>query len=76
MIGPEDALELVSRVDRIVVSKGKRVVEIDLRQAQPDRKTLLKLLLGPSGNLRAPSLIKGRTLLVGFDEGSYSRALL
>jgi hypothetical protein len=36
---------------------------------------LLGLLLGPSGNLRAPTLRKGRTLLVGFDEPTY-KALL
>ena len=28
-------------------------------------------LLGPTGNLRAPTLRVGKTLLVGFDESSY-----
>jgi len=30
---------------------------------------------GPTGNLRAPSLRKGRTLIVGFDEATYRRLL-
>jgi hypothetical protein len=28
-------------------------------------------MIGPSGNLRAPTLKVGRTVRVGFDEGSY-----
>ena len=36
---------------------------------------VLGLLLGPTGNLRAPTLRKGRTLLVGFDEATYARVL-
>jgi len=68
-------MALASRVERIVASKGKKIVEIDMRKDKPDREALLKLLLGPSGNLRAPSLLKGTTLIVGFDEASYSRLL-
>jgi hypothetical protein len=33
-------------------------------------------MLGPTGNLRAPTLRAGRTLLVGFDEDTWSRLLL
>ena len=33
------------------------------------------LLLGPTGNLRAPTLRKGRTLIVGFDEATYAKLL-
>jgi len=55
------------------VVKGKRVVHLDLRREQPPRAELLALLLGPTGNLRAPTLRKKRTLIVGFDEATYSR---
>jgi arsenate reductase-like glutaredoxin family protein len=71
----KDALELVRDVDEIYASKGKRVVHLDLKTGKPDRATLVGLLLGPTGNLRAPTLRKGRTLLVGFDEATYSRVL-
>jgi arsenate reductase-like glutaredoxin family protein len=71
----KDALALVKDVDEIYASKGKRVVRLDLKQEKPDKATLLGLLLGPTGNLRAPMLRKGRTLLVGFDESAYTKVL-
>jgi len=70
-----EALALVREVDEIYASKGKQVVHLDLRKEKPDKATLLGLLLGPTGNLRAPTLRKGRTLLVGFDEVSYAAVL-
>jgi len=70
-MGPEQALGLVKDVDQLYVAKGAKVVHLDLTREKPDRATLLGLLLGPSGNLRAPTLRKGRTLLVGFDEATY-----
>jgi arsenate reductase-like glutaredoxin family protein len=70
-----EALALVREVDEIYASKGKQVIHLDLRKEKPDRAALLGLLLGPTGNLRAPTLRKGRTLLVGFDEASYTAVL-
>ena len=74
-MGPEQALRLVKDVDELYVAKGPKVVQLDLRKDKPDRATLLGLLLGPSGNLRAPTLRRGRTLLVGFDEATYKAVL-
>ena len=62
---------MLKDVDELYVAKGKRVVHVDLRSAKPPRAELLGLLLGPTGNLRAPTLRKGRTLVVGFDESTY-----
>jgi arsenate reductase-like glutaredoxin family protein len=70
-LGKADALKLASESDRIYVSKGKKVVEIDLRKNRPEDDELTELLLGPTGNLRAPTLRTGRTLIVGFDEQVY-----
>ena len=70
------ALAALAGVDELYVAKGKRVVHVDLRlRDKPDRAALLELLLGPTGNLRAPTLRKGRTLLVGFDESTYRQVL-
>jgi arsenate reductase-like glutaredoxin family protein len=69
------ALELARQVDEIVATRGKRVIHLDLRKTRPDEETLKSLLIGPSGNLRAPTLRIGRTLLVGFDEATYRRFL-
>ena len=69
------ALGVLKDVDEIYAAKGKRVVHVDLKREKPPRAELLGLLLGPTGNLRAPSLRKGRTLIVGFDEATYKRLL-
>ena len=72
------ALGVLDGVDELYVAKGakgKKVVHVDLKKARPDRATLLGLLLGPTGNLRAPTLRKGRTLIVGFEEGTYKSLL-
>jgi len=45
------------------------------RRAAGSARELLGLLLGPTGNLRAPTFRKGRTLIVGFDEATYKRVL-
>ena len=71
----KEALALAQEVDEIYASKGKQVVHLDLKTDKPDKAALLSVLLGPTGNLRAPTLRKGRTLLVGFDEAAYSKVL-
>ncbi len=69
------ALAVLKDVDELYVAKGKRVLRVDLKAAPPARAERLALLLGPTGNLRAPTLRKGRTLIVGFDEATYAKLL-
>ena len=69
------ALQVLRGVDTLYVTKGKRVIEVDLVKARPPQAELLALLLGPSGNLRAPTIRRGRTLIVGFDEDTYTAHL-
>lgn len=69
----KEALALAGGVDDIYASKGKQVIHVDLKKDKPDAATLKRLLLGPTGNLRAPTLRKGRTLIVGFDEATYAK---
>jgi arsenate reductase-like glutaredoxin family protein len=70
-IGREDALKLARSVDEVVAGKGKKLVVFNMKTAPPDDDTLAAQLLGPSGNLKAPTLRMGRTLLVGFSEAAY-----
>lgn len=74
-IAGEAALGVLRDVDELYVTKGKKVIHVDLREARPPKAELLALLLGPSGNLRAPTIRKGRTLVVGFDESIYAALL-
>ena len=67
----KDALELVKTINQLHVAKGKKVVHVNLKKEKPDAETLKKLLLGPTGNLRAPTLRRGKTLVVGFDADLY-----
>ena len=64
---------MVETVNEIYAAKGKNVVHLNLKKEKPDTATLKKLLLGPTGNLRAPTLRKGKTLVVGFDEATYKK---
>ena len=68
--GRDEALRLAKAADRVVAGKGKKVVVFDMKEAPPDDE-LAVVLLGPSGNLKAPTLRVGRTLLVGFSEAAY-----
>ena len=36
----------------------------------PD-EAVITAMLGPTGNLRAPTLVSGKTVLVGFNEEAY-----
>jgi arsenate reductase-like glutaredoxin family protein len=52
----------------VVASKGSKAVDFDLKRDPPVEKVLYEHLIGPTGNLRAPALRVGRTLVVGFNE--------
>ena len=69
--GRAEAITLARGTRHILVARGKKIVAIDMKKDAPDDDTLAGLLLGPSGNLRAPTLRKGDTLFVGFSEEAY-----
>ena len=71
-IGPEDALKLTQEVSEVIAAKGKKVVRYNLAKDKPSREDLLAIMIGPSGNLRAPTLRKGKKLLIGFDADAYT----
>jgi arsenate reductase-like glutaredoxin family protein len=71
----EDALKLVAQVNHIYVTRGTKVVHFDLKRERPDDETLLTMLIGPSGKLRAPTLKLGKTLVVGFDQATYEQVV-
>jgi arsenate reductase-like glutaredoxin family protein len=68
-------LKVTKDVDELYVMKGSKVVHLDLQRDKPGKAQLLELLLGPTGNLRAPALRRGRTLVVGFDAETYRKVL-
>jgi arsenate reductase-like glutaredoxin family protein len=74
-MGRTEALKLASEVDHIYASKGTKSVHLDLRKDKPGDEQILSVMLGPTGNLRAPTIKKGRNLLIGFDEATYEKVL-
>lgn len=73
-LGPEAALKLLDDIRKlIVVVRGKQIVEFDLKTNRPDDDTLRTLMIGPTGNLRAPTVRIGKMLLVGYNEEAYRR---
>lgn len=69
--GRTEALAIAKTVDKIVVAKGKKIVTLDMKKDRPDDATLTSHLLGPTGNLRAPTIRRGKSLYVGFNEDAY-----
>jgi hypothetical protein len=68
--GRAAALALARAAKRVVVARGKSFLSFDMSDP-PDDDALAAALLGPTGNLKAPTLRKGDLLLVGFGEAAY-----
>jgi arsenate reductase-like glutaredoxin family protein len=56
----------------LVAAKGKKVTTIDLHSAPPEDDVLAGLMLGPTGNLRAPIMRIGQTILVGYNDQAFT----
>lgn len=72
-LGRDDAVALARECDTVIVAKGRKVTVFDVSR-EPGEE-MVNAMLGPTGNLRAPTLRSGKTLLVGFDEAEYRAAL-
>ena len=59
----------------MVVASGQKVLLFKMKTNAPEDDELLKLMLGRSGTLRAPTLRRGKTLLVGFNNEAYAQTL-
>ncbi|MCA9064988.1 MAG: hypothetical protein KDA96_18080 [Planctomycetaceae bacterium] len=74
-LGDDQVLSVLDGMKTLVVAKGKKIVRVDLVKERPDDATLKSLLLGPSGNLRAPTIKVGTKIVVGFSEEALSEVL-
>lgn len=64
---------MVRAAKEVFVAKGKKLVHFDMSNAAEEE--VLSVVLGPTGNLRAPTFRKGTTLVVGFSEEAYQKVL-
>lgn len=69
----EDVLQLFAGAQRVDVARGKKVVsfEAPFTETEP----LLKSVMGRSGNLRAPTIRRGKRFFVGFSAEGYQELL-
>ena len=72
----EAALSILEGVSEIFVAKGKKILHFDLEENALTESELLILLLGRSGNLRAPTIKTGGQLLVGYNQELLETKLL
>jgi len=64
-----DARALLKSATTLRVAKGKKIREFTV--ADKVSKDAVDAMLGPTGNLRAPTARVGKTILVGFNDELY-----
>jgi arsenate reductase-like glutaredoxin family protein len=69
--GASDLSEVLGDARTLVVAKGKQVLTFDLARDAPSAAELARVMLGPTGNLRAPTARVGKQVLVGFSPDAY-----
>ena len=69
----KDAAEMAKKASVVIVAKGKKVDTF--KPAGKASKDVVDAMLGPTGNLRAPTLRSGKTVLVGFNEDLFAERL-
>jgi arsenate reductase-like glutaredoxin family protein len=67
----DDAWAILSSAKELIVGRGKKFQVFD--PAKDDREAILKVCLGRTGNLRAPTLKMGDRVVVGFNDDMYAR---
>ncbi len=69
-LGKRDAAVMVKEASKLIVVKGKKVDE--WKPAGRADSAAVAAMLGPTGNLRAPTIRVGKTMVVGFSDEVYS----
>ena len=72
-LGKSDARALLKDASKLYVAKGKKLSEFSVASRIPSEA--VDAMLGPTGNLRAPCLRLGKTIVVGFNEELYGERL-
>ena len=68
-LGREEAIAMLKASSKLLVAKGKKVTKFATAGKATDET--IAAMLGPTGNLRAPTLRVGKTILVGFEEAMF-----
>ena len=68
-LGRDDAAAILAESTALYVAKGKK--RMTFEGAALRSEDAVNAMLGPTGNLRAPTVRVGKTVLVGFDADMY-----
>jgi hypothetical protein len=69
--GVKQLAEVFGEASKVVVAKGKKVLTFDMKSTKVSDSDFQKAVIGPSGNLRAPTIRTGKTVLVGFSAEAF-----
>ena len=72
-LGKSDAAAIAKAASLVIVAKGKKISEF--KPAGKASAEIVEAMLGPTGNLRAPTIVKGKTVIVGFNEEVFEKRL-
>lgn len=67
----DDAWAILGSAKELVVGRGKKFQVFDPKK--DDKEAVLKVCLGRTGNLRAPTLKMGDRVVVGFNDDMYAQ---
>ena len=67
-LGEDKARELIAGAKQITIAKGKKLEVFDGGIATDE---VVSMMHGSTGNLRAPTIVVGDRLVVGFNEDAY-----
>ena len=66
-----DSKALLQSVSKLIALKGKKISEF--KGGKDTTKDAIAAMLGPTGNMRAPTIKVGKTLIVGFNEEVFAK---
>ena len=69
-LGKKEAGELAKAASKVIVAKGKKVSEFAGGKASAE---VVEAMLGPTGNLRAPTIRRGKTIIVGYNDEVFEK---
>ena len=72
-LGKKEATAIAKAASRVIVCKGKKISE--WKPAGRADREIVAAMLGPTGNLRAPTIRVGKTVVVGFHDEVYHEIL-
>jgi hypothetical protein len=72
-LGKSDARAIAKDSSKVYVAKGKKLDVFDMKSATLSE--VAEKMLGPTGNLRAPTMRVGKTTVVGFSDDAFETVL-